>query len=56
MLLFAKHAKEFVAESFTVTSGSVVERPTPGWTLGAGTGGAVVAGTRGLAVDSRRCA
>jgi NAD(P)-dependent dehydrogenase (short-subunit alcohol dehydrogenase family) len=48
---FAKFASTYVGDSFTVTSGTIYERPIPGMSIGSGIAGAVVTAAKGLAVD-----
>ncbi|KAF2129683.1 NAD(P)-binding protein [Dothidotthia symphoricarpi CBS 119687] len=55
--LLALHPDMYVANeyqsSFTLTGGTNTHKPMPGWSVGAGWGGAIEALARGLAVDLR---
>jgi NAD(P)-dependent dehydrogenase (short-subunit alcohol dehydrogenase family) len=51
VLLCAKYAQGHVTESITTTSGSSAVKALPGWAVASGLAAAVVASTRGLALD-----
>jgi NAD(P)-dependent dehydrogenase (short-subunit alcohol dehydrogenase family) len=51
MLACVKHARVYVKESITTTSGTSALKPIPGMAVSAGQGGAAISSTRGLALD-----
>jgi len=50
-LLCAQHARHYVTDSFTITSGTGAYHPHPGWAITASVTGALISAARNLALD-----